>query len=321
MKVNSTHLSVIQALAKAELHMHLEGSLEPTLLFALAKRNQVPLPYQSVPEIEKAYQFANLQGFLNLYYQGMSVLRYEQDYEELTQGYLQKAHQDRVTHVELFVDPQAHLNRGVSLATLFGGIRRAITQAETAYGMTVSIIVCFLRDLGQEAALAAFDQLMVYRDQFIGIGLDSAECGHPPRLFKALFDRARAEKLKLVVHAGEEGPASYVWEALDVLGVDRIDHGNAIATDPALIQRVARDGIALTMCPLSNQALQVVPDLRLHPALMLLEQGVNVTIHSDDPAYFGGYINQNYLALAEALQLSPADLAKLAENSLKCKFV
>ncbi len=322
MKTDNVHptLQKIQELPKAELHMHLEGSLEPEMLFALAKRNKIQLPYQTVSDIHKAYRFSHLQAFLDLYYQGMSVLLQEQDYYELAQGYLKKAHQDHVQHVELFLDPQAHLSRGVSLSSVFKGIDQAIQQAQQAYGMTVSIIVCFLRHLSQKEALEAFEQLMPYRDQFIGIGLDSSELGHPPRQFKELFALARTEKLRLVAHAGEEGPASYVWEALDILGVERIDHGNAIHTDPVLIQRIVKDQIPLTMCPLSNKALNVVPDLKNHPARDLMNQGVKVTINSDDPAYFGGYLNQNYWALAKALALTHAELETLARHSIEARF-
>lgn len=319
--MKSINQSLIETLPKAELHMHLEGSLEPVMMFNLAKRNNIQLKYNSVSEIISAYNFANLQEFLDLYYQGMSVLQTEQDFYDLTYAYLSKAHHDMVTHTEIFFDPQAHLMRGITLATAFTGIERAIKQAKLDYDIQASIIVCFLRHLSQDDALHAFEKVMDFRNKFIGIGLDSSEVGHPPSKFKQLFESARCEKLKLVAHAGEEGPASYVWEALDILGIDRIDHGNAINTDRELIKRIARDKIALTMCPLSNKALQSVPDLRNHQALELLNQDIKVTINSDDPAYFGGYVNQNYLDLSIALNLSEVELKKLAQNSLEAKFV
>lgn len=316
-------VQIINHQPKAELHIHLEGSLEPQMMLDLAHRNNVKIleQYSTVAKLSNAYQFGNLQQFLNLYYLGMSVLLTEQDYFDLTFAYLTKAHQDNVTHCEMFFDPQAHTQRGIPISIVFKGICRAIEKAEADYAIQASLIPCFLRHLSESNALKTFDDLMHYRDKIIGIGLDSTEHGNPPTKFKNLFDRARKEKLKLVAHAGEEGPASYVWEALDVLGVDRIDHGNVILSDKDLIKRIAKDGIALTMCPLSNRCLQVVSDLKNHPALLLLNQGVKVTINSDDPAYFGGYVNQNYLELANGLNLSEFDLQCLIKNSLGAKFV
>lgn len=307
---------------KAELHIHLEGSLEPKMMLDLAKRNNVELRYSSVEEFAKAYKFNNLQEFLDLYYLGMSALLTEQDYFDLTFAYLTKAAKNNVTHCEMFFDPQAHTERGVSLSIVFDGICRAIKQAEVSYNIKSSLIPCFLRHLTENHALKTFDIIMNdHREKIIGIGLDSTELGNPPIKYKNLFDKARKENLKLVAHVGEEGPASYVWDALDILGIDRIDHGNAIMSDKTLIKRIAKDNIALTMCPLSNQCLQVVPDLRNHQALELLNHGVKVTINSDDPAYFGGYINQNYLELSNALNLSSFDLYQLIKNSLDAKFV
>lgn len=308
-------------LKKAELHMHLEGSLEPEMMLNLALKNNVKLKYKSIEEIRNAYKFNNLQEFLDLYYQGMSVLQTKEDFFDLTYAYLTKAHSDNVTYAEMFFDPQGHTCRGIALKKIFGGIDQAIIEAEKNYGIKASTIVCFLRHLSEDDALRTFDQIMQFRDSFIGIGLDSSELGNPPSKFKNLFNQARAEKLKLVAHAGEEGPASYVWEALDVLGIDRIDHGNAILLDKELIRRVAKDKIALTMCPLSNKSLQVVPDLRNHQALDLLNHGVQVTINSDDPAYFGGYINQNYTQLANALNLSNNDLEQFTQISLDARFI
>lgn len=314
-------MTTIDALSKAELHIHIEGSLEPQMLLDLSLRNKVAIKYNSLEEIKRAYKFANLQEFLDIYYQGMSVLIREQDFFDLTYAYLTKAHQDNVTHSEIFFDPQGHLHRGVSLQTIFNGMNAAIKQANLDFGIVTSIIPCFLRHLSEDDALKTFEQLMDYRDNFIGIGLDSSELGHPPSKFKNLFNLARKENLKLVAHAGEEGPASYVWEAIDVLGVDRIDHGDAIATDETLINRVVKDQLALTMCPISNQCLQVVPDLSQHMALKLLEKGVKVTINSDDPAYFGGYVNDNYSALAGKLNLSNTDLELFVKNSLDARFI
>lgn len=308
-------------LKKAELHIHLEGSLEPEMMLNLAIKNNIQLKYKSIAEIKQAYKFNNLQEFLDLYYQGMSVLKTKQDFFDLTYAYLTKAHHNNVTHTEMFFDPQGHISRGVSLSNIFGGINEAILEAHKHYGIKASTIVCFLRHLSEDDALRAFDQVMKFRDSFIGIGLDSAELGNPPSKFKNLFARARAENLKLVAHAGEEGPASYVWEALDILGVHRIDHGNAILSDKELINRIVKDKIPLTMCPLSNKSLHVVPDLRNHQALALLNYGIPVTINSDDPAYFGGYLNQNYIELAKALFLSDSDLEKFAKLSLESKFV
>ena len=306
---------------KAELHIHLEGSLEPQMILNLAKRNNIQIKYSSLAEFAKAYQFKNLQEFLDLYYLGMSVLKTENDYFDLTYAYLTRAHQDNVTHSEMFFDPQAHLERGVSLDIMMSGLWRAIVQAKADYGINGSLIPCFLRHLSENNALSVFDDLMNYRDKIIGIGLDSSELGNPPAKFKNLFNLARKEQLKLLAHAGEEGPVSYVWDALDILGVDRIDHGNAILSDQALIKRIATDKITLTMCPLSNRCLQVVPDLSKHQAIELLNHDVCVTINSDDPAYFGGYINQNYVELATALNLTDAEINKLIENSLTAKFV
>lgn len=306
---------------KAELHLHIEGTLEPQMMFELAKRNNILLKYDSVEEIKAAYSFNNLQQFLDLYYQGMSVLITEQDFYDLTYAYLQKAAEDNVTHTEMFVDPQAHIERKISLSSVFNGIQKAILQAREDFGIRASLIVCFLRHLSEQDALECFEQVMNYRDYFIGIGLDSSELGHPPVKFKNLFDMARNENLFLVAHAGEEGPTEYVWQAIDVLGVDRIDHGNAIISDNSLIKRIVKDDLALTMCPLSNKALKSVPDLRKHPAKYLLDLGVKVTINSDDPAYFGGYINENYKQLTEALNLTEDQIMKLIDNSLDARFV
>ncbi|MDD3267277.1 MAG: adenosine deaminase [Burkholderiales bacterium] len=305
---------------KAELHIHLEGSLEPEMLLKLAAKNNVSIKYKSIEEISNAYKFNSLQEFLDIYYQGMSVLHTEEDYYDLTYAYLTKAHQDNVTYSEMFFDPQAHLARNIELGTVFAGMTRAIQDAKNNYGINGSLIPCFLRHLGENDALKAFDKLMDYRKYFIGIGLDSSELGYPPGQFKNLFELARKEKLKLVAHAGEEGPANYVWEALDILGVDRIDHGNAIHSDQELIKRITKDGIGLTMCPLSNKCLKVVPDLHYHQTRNFLDAGIKVTINSDDPSYFGGYANDNYQALINDLHLSDKEVRQLMQNSLDVKF-
>ncbi len=306
---------------KAELHIHLEGSLEPEMLFNLAQRNNVNLKYTSIEDLRNAYKFNNLQEFLDLYYQGMAVLQTEQDFFDLTYAYLQKAQQDNVAFTEMFFDPQAHLERGIQLSTIFNGLTNAINEARDKLNIQASLIPCFLRHLSEDNALQTFDMLMNYRDKFIGIGLDSSEMGNPPSKFKRLFDLARNEKLKLVAHAGEEGPAQYVWEAIDILGIDRIDHGNAILTDETLIKRIAKDQIGLTMCPLSNKCLKVVSNLQNHQALTLINYGVKVTINSDDPAYFGGYVNANYQALIDNLHLADSEISQLIQNSLDVKFI
>ncbi len=306
---------------KAELHMHLEGSLEPEMMLNLAQKNGVNLKYKNLAEVKKAYNFNNLQEFLDLYYQGMSVLQTSDDFYDLTYAYLLKSQQDHVTHTEIFIDPQAHLSRGISLSTLFDGVNRAVKKAQTELNIDTQLIMCFLRHLSEKDALNTFDQLMEYRDNFIGIGLDSSELGNPPEKFKNLFELARKEKLHLVAHAGEEGPDEYVWQALDILGIERIDHGNAILTDDVLMKRIAKDNIALTMCPLSNKALKVVPNLTDHPARILLDKGIKVTINSDDPAYFGGYVNQNYIELIDGLKLGTTEIQQLIDNSLSARFI
>ncbi|ASG67887.1 adenosine deaminase [Francisella halioticida] len=279
---------------KAELHLHIEGTLEPQMMFELAQRNKVNLKYGSIDEIKKAYCFNNLQGFLDLYYQGMAVLITEQDFYELTYAYLVRANQDNVTH--------------------------AIKQAKKDFAIKASIIVCFLCHLSEDHALRSFEEIMDFRENFIGIGLDSSKLGNPLSKFKRVFEQAKKEGLYLVAHAGEEGPVEYIWEAIDILGIDRIDHGNTILNDKTLIQRIIKNDIALTMCLLSNRCLKVASDLSTHPAAKLLDKGVKVTINSDDPAYFGGYINENYKQLAQALKLSEAQIIKLINNSLEAKF-
>ncbi|MEQ8355722.1 MAG: adenosine deaminase [Kiloniellaceae bacterium] len=311
----------IAGLPKAELHLHIEGSLEPEMMFALAQRNGVTLPYANVEAIREAYSFTRLQDFLDLYYQGMSVLLQEQDFYDLTLAYLRRVARDSVRHVEIFFDPQGHTERGVAFATAFDGIERALQDGERELGITSKIILCFLRHLSADSAMATLEQAMDYRGRIAGVGLDSSEKGHPPEKFAAVFDKARAAGFKAVAHAGEEGPPEYVWSALDILKVDRIDHGNRALEDPDLVAELARRKMPLTVCPLSNLRLQVVEDMTAHPLKMMLDRGLVVTVNSDDPAYFGGYMNDNFNALRHALALSDDELALIARNSFGASFL
>jgi adenine deaminase len=311
----------IAKLPKAELHVHVEGTLEPELMFALAKRNKLTLPFRSVEDVRAAYEFGNLQSFLDIYYQGMSVLLAEEDFYDLTFAYLSRASAEGVVHAEIFFDPQAHVSRGVPLGVVVSGIRRALADGHDRLGLSTRLILCFLRHLDQDDALEIFKQSLRYAEGIVGVGLDSSELGHPPSKFKDVFDRARAEGFRLVAHAGEEGPAAYVWEALDVLRVDRIDHGNRALEDERLVRRLARDRVALTVCPLSNLKLGVVKDIARHPIREMLDKGLVVTINSDDPAYFGGYINENFSAIQKSLNLSRGAVAALARNSIVHSFL
>jgi adenine deaminase len=311
----------IAGLPKAELHIHIEGSLEPEMMLALAGRNSVALPYRDVEAVRAAYRFGNLQDFLDLYYQGMSVLRQEQDFYDLAMAYLRRAAAENVRHTEIFFDPQGHTERGIAFKTVIDGLWRALKDGERELGLTASLILCFLRHLDEADAERTLDQALPYKDGIIGIGLDSSEVGHPPSKFKNVFRRARQEGLHLVAHAGEEGPPHYVWEALDLLGVDRIDHGNRALEDDALVARLARDRMALTVCPLSNLRLCVVDDLRRHPLRRMLDSGLVVTLNSDDPAYFGGYMNENFRAVQSALALSEAELRTIARNGFAASFM
>ena len=311
--------AIVQALPKAELHIHIEGSLEPDMMFELAQRNRVSLPYANVVAVRQAYGFTCLQDFLDLYYAGMQVLREETDFHELADAYFRRAQADNVTHIEYFFDPQAHLERGVPIATVMGGLRRASLQARNR-GTEVSLILCFLRHLTERDAFQVLEDTTEYHSEFIGVGLDSSETGHPPAKFARVFAAARDLGFKLVAHAGEEGPPEYVWEALDVLGVDRIDHGNRALEDEALVARLRGDQVPLTVCPLSNLKLAVVGDLSIHPLKRMLDLGLLVTVNSDDPAYFGGYINENYVRVAQALRLDEAELEALANNSFAAAF-
>ena len=315
-----TQADFIRSLPKAELHLHIEGSLEPELMFELAARNHIKLPFDSVEAVKQAYQFSNLQDFLDIYYQGMSVLITEQDFFDLTLAYLLKAKADGVRHVEIFFDPQGHVERGVTFETVVNGIHRALIEGEVKHDISFGLIMCFLRHLSEEAAFETLAQAAPYKDKIIGVGLDSSELGHPPEKFTRVFAEAKKQGYHLVAHAGEEGPADYVRQALDLLNIERIDHGNAILDDAALTQRVAEEGLALTVCPLSNLKLCVVEDIAEHPLPKMLKAGLKVTLNSDDPSYFGGYISDNYIAIAEAFDLDRKTLVKLAKNSIGASF-
>ncbi|MDO9403041.1 MAG: adenosine deaminase [Polaromonas sp.] len=312
---------LLRGMPKAELHMHIEGSLEPELIFALAQRNGVQIPYASVEDLRSAYAFTNLQSFLDIYYAGASVLIQEQDFYDMAWNYLLKAREDHVVHTELFFDPQTHTARGVAMETVIGGLHRACTDAGEQLGVSASLILCFLRHLSEEDAFETLDAALPFKDQFIGIGLDSGEVGNPPEKFSRVFARCRELGFHLVAHAGEEGPPAYIWTALDDLKVERIDHGVQSAKDPALMQRLARDRVALTVCPLSNLKLCVFPDLESHNLRHLLEAGLAVTVNSDDPAYFGGYMNDNFLQLFAATGMDASHAYALARNSFEASFI
>lgn len=313
--------SFIAGLPKAELHLHIEGTLEPELMFQLAGRNNITLPYKDIAALRAAYQFSNLQDFLDIYYQGMDVLRTEQDFFDLTSAYLQKIKQQSVRHVEIFFDPQGHLARGIAFATALNGIHAALVQGKQQHNISFGLIMCFLRHLDQDDAMTTLEMALAHKDKIIGVGLDSSEKGNPPVKFHQVFARARQEGFRLVAHAGEEGPPEYIYQALDLLKVDRIDHGNASMQDPALIKRLVEQQIPLTVCPLSNTRLRVVDDMRQHPLPNMLAAGMRVTINSDDPAYFGGYLNENYAAISDILGNDKKLLALLACNSFSAAFL
>jgi len=313
--------SFIDGLPKVELHLHIEGSLEAELMFSLAQRNKVNLPFKSIEEVKKAYNFSNLQDFLDIYYQGMSVLLKEQDFYDLTWAYLERCAANHVVHTEIFFDPQGHTDRGVSFETVITGISRALDDGKKKLNITSHIIMCFLRHLSEEDALKTLEQARPYKNRIIGVGLDSSEKGHPPSKFERVFAKARAAGFLIVAHAGEEGPPEYVWEALDKLKVNRVDHGNRSLEDDALVARLVKENMPLTVCPLSNLKLCVVKDMKDHPLKKMLALGLKATINSDDPAYFGGYMNDNYKAVAHALNLSKAEIATLARNSVAASFL
>jgi adenosine deaminase len=306
---------------KAELHLHIEGTLEPESMFEFASRNRVALPYKTPEEVRKAYQFSDLQSFLDIYYQGTRVLLHARDFYDLTWAYVQKAHEQNVKHTEIFFDPQAHTEREVPIEAIIEGIHDALRRAEQQFGISSNLILCFLRHLTGEDAMRTLDAALPYRHAFAGVGLDSSECGHPPEKFTKVFARARDEGLFVVAHAGEEGPPDYVWQALDHLRASRIDHGVRCMEDPALVERLRSERVPLTVCPLSNVKLRVFDSIETHNLPQMLDAGLCVTINSDDPAYFGGYINENFHAVGNAFDLTPHQLHALARNSFEAAFV
>ena len=318
---NDKRAAFIAAVPKAELHLHIEGSLEPEMMFALARRNGVELPYDSVEAVSAAYQFANLQEFLDLYYLGMQVLVEEQDFYDLTMAYLERVRRDNVRHVEIFFDPQGHTERGIPFDRVMQGIQRALDEGRDRLGISYKLIMCFLRHLSEESAFATLADAEPWLTKIDGVGLDSGEVGNPPEKFARVFEKCRDLGLKLVAHAGEEGPPDYVWQALDTLKIDRIDHGNRALEDTALVDRIVADGYTLTVCPLSNLKLCVIDDIGESPVKTMLDQGIKVTVNSDDPSYFGGYINDNYHAVANALDLTIEEIAALAANSFTGSFL
>ena len=313
--------ALLRAMPKAELHMHIEGSLEPEQMFAFAQRNRVPLAWPSVQAVREAYVFDNLQSFLDIYHAGTLVLKTEQDFYDMACAYLQRAQADNVTHAELFFDTQTHTGHGLSAETVVNGLHRACMDAPAQFGMTASLILCFLRHLSEEEAFECLEQVLPLGDKIVGIGLASSEVGHPPEKFARVFARAGQLGYRLVAHAGEEGPAAYIWSALDVLKVERIDHGVQAMSDSALMQRLAQDRIPLTVCPLSNLKLRVYPSLAQHSIGRMLEAGMLATINSDDPAYFGGYLNENFTQTFAALQLGSQQAYQLARNSFEASFM
>ncbi len=308
-------------LPKAELHLHIEGTLEPELAFALARRNGVVLPYADSAELRKAYLFEDLKSFLDLYYGLMAVLRTERDFTELADAYLARAAEQGVRHAEIFFDPQAHTARGIPIGTVIDGLARALDSSEEKHGVSTRLIMCFLRDRSAESAMQTLDAAKPYLHRIAGVGLDSAEVGHPPSKFHEVYEAAAALGLRRVAHAGEEGPPAYIWEALDVLGVERIDHGLRSMEDPELVERLVRDRVPLTLCPLSNVRLRAVDTLEDHPLPSMMEAGLLVTVNSDDPAYFGGYVGETFYAIHEALGLGNEQLRALARNSFVAAFL
>jgi adenosine deaminase len=311
----------IAGLPKAELHLHIEGSLEPELMFELARRNAIALPFADVAAVRAAYEFSRLQDFLDIYYQGTQVLRTEEDFRDLALAYFRRLAADGGVHAEIFFDPQTHTDRGLPFGVAADGLLAGMAQAQAELGVTSKLILCFLRHLDEDAAFATLKAAEPWLDRIVGVGLDSSELGHPPSKFAGVFAAARSQGLKLVAHAGEEGPPAYVWEALDGLKVDRIDHGNRALEDPALTQRLVAQGMTLTVCPLSNLKLCVVDDLVAHPLKRMLDLGLKATVNSDDPAYFGGYLGENWRATAKAVGLSRDDLVTLARNSFTGSFL
>lgn len=319
--IPSNHLpALLRAMPKAELHIHIEGSLEPELIFALAERNNLPLAYPNVTALRSAYAFRDLQSFLDIYYAGASVLLHEQDFYDMAQAYLRRAVQDKVVHAEIFFDPQTHTARGIPIEAVINGLHRACEDARVKWGISASLILCFLRHLSEEDAFKTLEQAIPLQEKLIAVGLDSSEIGHPPEKFARVFARCRELGFHIVAHAGEEGPPAYIWSALDILKAERIDHGVQAIHDPILLQRLAKDHIPLTVCPLSNEKLRVFPDLKKHNLKALLEAGLMTTVNSDDPAYFGGYINENFTQIFAVTGMTPRHAYQLAFNSFEASF-
>ncbi len=316
-----TRKAYIEGLPKAELHLHIEGSFEPELMFEIAKRNQLEIPFDSIEALKAAYEFNNLQEFLDIYYQGANVLQTEQDFYDMTWAYLKQIYKENVLHTEVFFDPQTHTDRGVDFDTVLTGIYKALEDGREQLGISYKLIMCFLRHLSEAAAFEVLEKAIPHQDKIYGVGLDSSELGHPPSKFERVFAKAIAEGFVPVAHAGEEGPAEYIWEALELLKIERLDHGNRALDDTELLKALAEKQMALTLCPLSNLKLCVVEDLKQHPLRKMMQAGLLVTVNSDDPAYFGGYMNANFNAIAEALDLTKNELTTLAINSFKGSFL
>lgn len=321
MSINKSFEEFIKGIPKAELHLHIEGTLEPELMFEIARRNNFEIKHKSVQALRDAYNFNNLQEFLDIYYEGASVLITEQDFYDMTWAYIEKAHSQNVLHAEIFFDPQTHASRGISFGTVINGIHKALDDAKEKFGITTKLIPCFLRDLDANAAMETLNQACAYKNWITAFGLDSAEVGNPPSKFKEVFDAVRGNGFRTVAHAGEEGPAEYVWEAINLLNVSRVDHGNHSLDDETLVEYLRKNKIPLTVCPISNLKLKVISDLKDHPLKKMLQKGLHVTLNSDDPAYFGGYVNENYLALAESIGLTKEEVYQLAKYSFEATFL
>ncbi|MFC1593374.1 adenosine deaminase [Candidatus Neomarinimicrobiota bacterium] len=311
----------IRGIPKAELHVHIEGTFEPELMFKIAQRNNINIKYKSVEALRQAYDFNNLQEFLDIYYCGASALVHEQDFYDMTWAYIEKLHSQNVIHAEIFFDPQTHTDRGIQFSTVITGIHNALKNAKKKFGMTTKLIMCFLRHLDEDQAFLTLGQSLEFKEWIVGVGLDSSEVGHPPSKFQLVFKKARDLGYLTVAHAGEEGPPEYVWEALNLLNVSRIDHGNRALEDETLVQLLAQNQIPLTVCPLSNLKLRVIDKLENHPLKKMMDNNLLVTINSDDPAYFGGQLNDNYIKLAEVLDLTKIDIYQMAKNSFKASFL
>lgn len=318
---NVTLKEFIEGIPKAELHLHIEGTFEPELMFEIAKRNNKKIKYATVEELKRAYKFSNLQEFLDIYYAGANVLLHEEDFYDLTWSYLTKVETQNLKHTEIFFDPQTHTERGVSFDVVINGIQRALEEGQKQLGISSRLILSFLRHLDEASAFETLKQAMPYRDWISAVGLDSSELGNPPSKFERVFEKARSEGFSSVAHAGEEGPSDYIWQSLDLLKVDRIDHGNRSLDDDSLVEKLAELQMPLTLCPLSNLELKVINDMKEHPVNEMMDRGLLVTINSDDPAYFGGYMNENFIAIAEALNLDKEQIAQLVKNSFMASWL